>query len=97
MALKDRVRELIWEWDPMEFGELRADIPDEYDGLSAKTIDQLSIGADPSEVAASLCFELAHDWSGVATSEAESFESALLPGAKRFVGEVARAVEDSAR
>jgi hypothetical protein len=55
------IRELMWEWDPAGLGDVRQEVPTEYDGLADLALAMVREGIDSHEIAKRLTSQLRQD------------------------------------
>jgi hypothetical protein len=56
------IRELMWEWDPAGLGDVRREVPTEYDGLADVALAMMRARIDPHDIAKRLMSELRENW-----------------------------------
>lgn len=55
--------DLLWAWDPVGIGDLRSDIPEEYDELVEGFLYRFSRGATGDQMSSWIRRELINHWS----------------------------------
>lgn len=90
-----KYRDALWAWDPLQLGDDREEIPDEYDDLADLIVEGLARHMERDAIAHDLTRVVISDWLGQRIRSADESASLLHREALSVVNAVAAILDDS--